>query len=33
MRERVEAVQGRLVTGPAGDGTFTVHAEIPGGPA
>jgi len=29
MRERVEAVRGRLVTGPAADGTFAVHAEIP----
>jgi signal transduction histidine kinase len=33
MRERVEAVSGVLVTGPAGDGTFTVHAEVPRGPA
>ena len=29
MRERVEAVRGRLVTGPTADGAFTVHAEIP----
>jgi signal transduction histidine kinase len=29
MRERVEAVHGVLVTGPAADGRFAVHAEIP----
>ena len=33
MRERVEAVHGILVTGPAGDGTFSVHAEVPRRPA
>jgi signal transduction histidine kinase len=33
MRERVEAVRGRLVTGPSADGTFAVHAEIPRGAA
>jgi signal transduction histidine kinase len=29
MRERVEAVSGLLVTGPDGEGGFTVHAEVP----
>jgi signal transduction histidine kinase len=29
MRERVEAVSGLLVTGSDGEGTFTVHAEVP----
>ena len=29
MRERVESVDGVLVTGPTADGSFTVHAEIP----
>jgi signal transduction histidine kinase len=29
MRERVEAVHGRLAVGPEADGTFAVHAEIP----
>jgi signal transduction histidine kinase len=33
MRERVEAVHGRLVAGPGADGTFSVHAEIPRGQA
>ena len=33
MRERVEAVHGRLSAGPGPDGTFAVHAEIPGGRA
>jgi signal transduction histidine kinase len=33
MRERVEAVHGRLVAGPGADGTFSVHAEIPRGRA
>jgi signal transduction histidine kinase len=29
MRERVEAVGGRLEAGPGPAGTFTVHAQIP----
>ena len=29
MRERVDAVHGRLAAGPGADGTFCVHAEIP----
>jgi signal transduction histidine kinase len=29
MRERVEAVSGVLVTGPAEDGTFVVRADVP----
>jgi signal transduction histidine kinase len=31
MRERVEAVRGRLAAGPGPDGVFTVHAQIPRG--
>ena len=33
MRERVEAVHGRLMAGLGADGTFSVHAEIPQGQA
>ena len=33
MRERVDALHGRLAAGPEADGTFRVHAEIPRGRA
>ena len=33
MRERVDAVRGRLVTGPVPDGAYRVSALIPRGPA
>jgi signal transduction histidine kinase len=33
MRERIEAVRGRLVTGPGPDGGYRVSALVPRGPA
>jgi signal transduction histidine kinase len=33
MRERVTALGGRLRAAPRSEGGFTVHAELPVGPA
>jgi signal transduction histidine kinase len=33
MRERIDAVRGRLVTGPGPDGAYRVSVLIPRGPA